>query len=304
MSGKGDNYLPYGLENMSIPELEVLLQQDFIASNGSAPDIDYIMAIMEVIQKKEEAKPGYQPLDTEGAWEKFQSFYNTEEDRALSVHHVEKNEFQNEVPHNTECISNQKKPKLLRKRFIAVSLLAALLAATMLPVSGYANVLQMIIAYWTDDYFSFVPYRGNTSGNTQSQTLVVPIGFEKLWDFAQKKGIENLKIPWYIPEGFQAEDTTLNEFDLTDSFEFYVFYTRNDDHIGITITNSHETSGVVCEKDANNVEPFESNGTEYYIFNNNGENVSAIYYNGLEYIFRSTLPTIELKQIIDSMYKE
>ena len=52
MAGKDDKILPYDLENKSIPELEALLQQDFIASDGSSPDVDYIMAIMEVMHRK------------------------------------------------------------------------------------------------------------------------------------------------------------------------------------------------------------------------------------------------------------
>ena len=43
MTGKDDKHLPYDLENLSVPELEALLQQDFLASDGSSPDVDYIM---------------------------------------------------------------------------------------------------------------------------------------------------------------------------------------------------------------------------------------------------------------------
>jgi len=51
--------------------LEALLQEDFIASDDYAADGDYIMAIMEVIQRKEAAQPGYQPVDTQKAWHEF-----------------------------------------------------------------------------------------------------------------------------------------------------------------------------------------------------------------------------------------
>ena len=85
MTGKDDNHLPYDLENMSIPELEALLHRDFCASDCAAPDVDYIMAIAEVIQKKEQALPNYQPMDAEKAWEEFQSFYLTEEGQEYSI---------------------------------------------------------------------------------------------------------------------------------------------------------------------------------------------------------------------------
>lgn len=85
MTGKDDNHLPYSLENMSIPELEALLHRDFFASDGAAPDVDYTMAIMEVIQRKEQALPNYQPMDAEKAWEEFQSSCSTEEGRKNSA---------------------------------------------------------------------------------------------------------------------------------------------------------------------------------------------------------------------------
>ena len=303
MTGKGD--LPYGLENMSVPELEALLQQDFIASNGSAPDVDYIMAIMEVIQKKERALPNYQPTDAEKAWEAFQSFYNTEEGRTSSIYRSEEeSEAENTVPQVAANRFGEKKPSRARRRLITAILIAALLAATMIPVSGYANVIQMVIAYWTDDYFSFTPGHGNSAMGAQDGALIIPEGFEDLWACAQKNQIQNLMIPQYIPDGFQVADTILNEYSLTDGFEFYIMLTKNDDYIDITIIKNGNNPRTVYEKDTSAVTAYEINGIEYYIFSNNGEQVSTLYYDDIEYLFGTTLTEHELKQIIDSMFEE
>lgn len=303
MTGKENDYLPYDLENMSIPELEALLQQDFIASDGAAPDVDYIMAIVEVIQKKEQEKPDYQSMDAEKAWDEFQSVCGSNEG-INSTCRSKDSKIKTEFSKPAAYVSRQKKSRALRKRFAVAVLVAALLAVTLIPVAGYANVLQMVIAYWTDDYFSFGPGNKNLDQNQSDLPFVVPKGFEDLWYAAEKNGIKNLAIPQYIPNGFQVADTSFDEYPLTEGFEFYIFYTKDDDYLGVSITNSNETSEVICEKDDNDVVPCELNGTEYYIFNNNGENISAIFYNGLEYVFRTTLSSAELKHIIDSMYKE
>lgn len=301
MTGKDDKHLPYYLENMSIPELEALLQQDFIASDGAAPDVDYIMAITEVIQKKEQALPNYQPMDAEKAWEEFQSFYNTEEGRANSIYCSEHRDEESSMPKAIELVPKQKKSKTLRKRLIVAALIAALLAITMIPVSGYANVLQMVIAYWTDDYFSFAPENRDLKQNQGDKPFIVTEGFEDLWRAADRNGIQNLAIPQYIPDGFQVADTSFIEYPLTDGFEFYLLFIKDDDYISINIIKGSEAHSTVYEKDDCNISVYKLDKIEYYIFSNNGETVSSLLLGDIEYTFGTTLPEHELKQIIDSM---
>lgn len=298
MTGKEDQSLPYRLENMSIPELEALLQQNFIVSNGSAPDADFIMAVMEVIQKKEQAQPEYQPLDAEKAWEEFQTFYNTDVGKKNSLY-----QFDGEPPVSVPIRKDKRpvKANCLRTRLLVAALIVLLISVTCIPVLGYTNVLQMVIAYWTDDYFSFAPeHRG--IGQVQNDTPPeIPKEFEGLINLKSKNELHHLVIPRYVPEGFQAADSNLIEYPVIDSFEFYVMYTRNKDYISINIIKNGEHPKSVLEKDSNSVETLEFNGTEYYIFNNNGEFVSDIYYEGIEYSFGTSLPSEELKEIINSM---
>ena len=116
MAGKEDKNLPYDLENLSIPELEALLQQDFLASDGNSSDVDYIMAIVEVIQEKEQARPDYQPLNTAKAWEEFKSFYNTQEGRANSIYRSDEEPEEKMVSFQTEKQApRNKKSKIFAK---------------------------------------------------------------------------------------------------------------------------------------------------------------------------------------------
>ena len=46
------------LEQMRTEELEALLQQEFTAADGGEPDVDYIMAIMEVMEAAGCESPG------------------------------------------------------------------------------------------------------------------------------------------------------------------------------------------------------------------------------------------------------
>lgn len=46
------------LEQMRTEELEALLQQEFTAADGGEPDVDYIIAIMEVMKQRDANPPG------------------------------------------------------------------------------------------------------------------------------------------------------------------------------------------------------------------------------------------------------
>lgn len=300
MAGKENYHLPYDLENMSIPELEALLQQDFIASDGAAPDVDYIMAIVEVMQKKEQEKPDYQPMDAEKAWDEFQSFYSSKEG-TNSTCRSEDSKIKAEFSKPAEYVSQQKKSRALPRRFVVAVLVAALLAVTLIPVAGYANVLQMVIAHWTDDYFSFSLVSKDLGLDQNDGIPTIPKGFEDLWYVAEKNGIQNLVTPQYIPSGFQIADTSLDEYPLTKGFEFYIFYTKDDDYISINIIKDREGPRTVYEKDNCNLSVYKLNETEYYMFSNNGETVSSLLLGDIEYTFGTTLSESELKQIIDSM---
>ena len=303
MTSKDNHHWPYDLENMSVPELEVLLQQDFIASNDDAPDVDYIMEITEVIQKKKQAMPDYQPMDAEKAWEEFQSLYIAEDGQTNSIYHSELEEVKENTPKLVKHESKGEKNNAIRKRLIIAALIAALLAVTMIPVSGYANVLQMAIAYWTDDYFSFAPAHRTPGIRTQETAQTVPAGFEDLRDFAIEHSITDLMIPQYIPDGFQVADTILNEFLLTGGFNFNVVFTKDDDYISVDIIREENEPRTTYEMDRDDPITYHLEKIEYYVFSNAGESISTFSCNNIEYSFGTTLSEKELKQIINSMYE-
>lgn len=285
------------LDKLSTEELQTILRASALSEESD--DSEMIDYILEVIMLRE--KDQYNIPDVEQARKEFDQFYRDLESPLYPVTDIEAEEA-----NFSETALNV--PKCPKRRveyiLIAAVLIAALVAMTCVPVFGYTNVVQMIIAYWTDDYFSFASGSRELGQDQGDMPFIVQKGFEDLWYAAEKNGIQNLAIPQYIPNGFQVEDTSLDEYPLTGGFEFYIFYTKDADYIGISITNNDESTGVIYEKDTSEVNPYELNGVEYFIFNNNGENVSTISWNGIEYVFWSTLSKDELKQIIDSMNKE
>lgn len=296
MSGKKD--LPYDLENMSIPDLEALLQQDFIATNGSAPDIDYIVAIMEVIQKKEQAQPDHPPPDTESAWEEFWSFYNTAEGRANSIHcSVE----EDDVSQNTGRAPNHRKSKTFCRHLLAAAVAAVLVAVTMVPVSSYTNVIQMLIAHWTGDYFFLVPDGKEPEPVLDNDTTSIPNEFIDLYDALTKKGIAKIAIPQYIPEELEVDNSVLYISPKTGSVDFSIRYESTNDYLLFKLMESQSAFQTVVEKQKGTLECYILNDIEYHFFNNNGVNTVVWSSGGLEYAITSSFPIATLKKVIESI---
>ena len=209
----------------------------------------------------------------------------------------------------------QKRKHVRLHRILRVGLVAALTVACLFGsmVAAQAAGVDVFgaLARWTESAFSFGPIQSGQGVETQSAAgqemnissnpSELPIEYQELWNELKVLGINSLMFPTYIPDGFQVEETDLYlqpEFNMLD---FYVWYKNGNDNITLNILYSEETSGMY-EKDQQDVELYESKGSEYYIFSNNGENVAAWYKDDLEYSLSTTISVPELKTILDSMY--
>lgn len=310
------------LDQLSTEDLETILRT--AALSEEADDLDLVDHILEVIVQREKKQndaleikraradfdelyrsldePLYSTNEHEQANQELQSPYGAGADRANSVYRSEPEVSEDQIPEIADHKFKQKKNRTIINRLVIAALIAVLLAATLIPVSGYANVIQMAIAYWTDDYFSFAPEHRNPGVRTQEAVQTVPNGFEYLRDFALEHSIADMMIPQYIPDGFQVADVVLTEFDLTNGFEFCIFYEKDNEHININIIKNGEYPRTVYEKDRGKVFVSQLNGHEYHIFNNNGEMISTLYFSSIEYAFETTLSEYELRQIVESMH--
>lgn len=294
MAGKDDKNLPYNLENMSIPELEALIQQDFLTSDGGTPDVDYIMAIVEVIQKKEQALPDYQPLDTAKAWEEFKSFYRTEEGRANSIYRFG-GETKDKISHSKteKQPPKHKKSKTFRRFVLIAASLCLLVALTCVPVFGYQNIFQML-ASWTAEQFGFY-----MPAKTRSSPEQIPEEFKELQEIMQQLGAD-LIIPRF-PEGFEVEDSNLFYFPDDGTLKFSIMYQQEDKYYiygvnrdGKQVTNSYEKHNFLVE-----IRLY--NGIKHYFLLNNDNSTVAWYDNGIEHYIITNMHFSDLEKILESI---
>lgn len=280
------------LDQLSTEDLKAILRASALSEEADDPAlIDYAL---EVIMQRENEKCTIP--DVGQAQKEFDQFYRELENPLYPT--VDEDIAKPCEPHLSKA---KTKKRSIRRILIAAAIIATVLSLTCIPVFGYANVVQMVIAYWTDDYFTFREKPQDFEETIQNETFIVPEGFEDLWDIAEQNRIQGLLIPQYIPDGFQVADTSLNEFLLTGGFTFRILYLRDDAYISIDIIKDSKGPRTIYEKDIREPVLYQLNGTEYRIFTNNGESTSALYVDDIEYSYGTNLPANDLKEIIDSM---
>ena len=141
-------------EQLSTEELNNLLAQDFAAMDEEGPDVDYIMAIMEVINKREQAAE--HQSDVDAAWKEFQEQYQGQAAAFDRSNYCETDSSHRDQPSTTP--PSPKKSHTLRLLLIAV-IVIALLGGT---ASGFGRVFQAVVN-WTAETFGFESPYGEKS---------------------------------------------------------------------------------------------------------------------------------------------
>ena len=164
-SGNRKDYSKY--DRMSTESLEELLRLDAELPDGEGSDIDEILYILEVIEKREEEHPTgrYSEIDVEASWETFQTKYRPFLTDGRSLY-----DFNDDEPSSTEAansapdtsspfgkhhISARGRRRLGRVASLvaAIAVLFGIMTATAYAM-GYD--LWAVVAQWTKDTFTFI----------------------------------------------------------------------------------------------------------------------------------------------------
>ena len=286
------------LAGKSTEELEELLAMSFSMEDGAETDEAYITTIMEVIREREEKEADQEKRQAEvdAAWREFQE-YRAERDR-------EKTEaggmadasgkFPGEPSRPQEKVHTAKKPGRVLRSCAAAAAVIVLLCGT-----AYAfgwNIFQAL-ADWTAETFQFL-----TGADLEKADHGV---FENLYGSVVAE-TDTPAVPRWAPEGTEEVEQPRTSA-RNDRTRIVGKYLVNDKEftIRIIVYNStpEEYSGTY-QKNAGNVEEYESGGIVHYI-TENVDNVSVMWTNeSIEGYIQGNLSIEELKFMIDSIYEE
>lgn len=263
-------------EDLTTRELDDLLAQDFAAGQDGLLDTEAILAMTEVINRREEDTPT--DAGVQAAWERFRAQVR------------EKEEGPEEAP--AEPVPLPAKPRRPRKLrwAVAAAAVVCLLAVPALCGDGVESLVD-----WTAETFSF----GKENGIDESQSKVM---FSELE--SQVSALTDLPVlPTWYPEGTRIEQ--VETYEVSGSKDICAVFERQGEAFSLTIT-VYETIPEQMggyEKNDETPKQYFANGIPHYIMGNMDWHSAAWVNENAECFIQGNLTVEELTQMIDSIYE-
>ena len=285
------------LDQLSTPALEELLRAD--AESPESGDEEAISYILEVMEKRARERPGAAGPDVEQSWREFQTVYDIPEGEGRSL-------YPGDLP-DTAGSAGKAPRKHVRRPLLAAALVALIAVLLAVPVSGSANILE-VIGKWTAEQFSFF----STDARDNKDRLPLAESFEgedsfgqELRDALREYGITEDVVPRWAPDGFVLSgNIVVQEYPNSNNTDFFALYKKDTASISIDVIKREGSSfNLIYEKTADRPEVYMANGIQHYILENTLTNTAVWYIGELECSVSTTLSDAELKQMIDSIYE-
>ena len=264
-------------EAMSTEELEEILRLDAEAPEGAQSDTELVLYILEVLASRRNTN-NITGNTAQEAWESFQ---------------------QNYMPEEPQKSVETKKPVLWTRRLAAAAAVVALLI--FIPISARALTLEEmwdIFARWAKETFSFVSGESTEVSEPMSDDQRE---FTSLQEMLAAEKRDSSIVPTWIPEGFELAQI---EKDSSPMREIYtVRYMNGDTIIRIQVTSYLSEDIRNHEIENNSVEIYTHNGSDYYIFENEGQLRVVWLVDSHECLISGDVSIDELKMMIDSIQK-
>lgn len=279
------------LEQMRTEELEALLQQEFTAADGGEPDVDYIMAIMEVM-KQRDANPPAAEVDVDAAWRDFKENYQGQ----ASAYETEvlPERDSSHLDQITSPSPKKKSRRILRAAVITAACIVILCGAA----SAFGFDLLQAFADWTAETFGFV-----TPGQEEAEAPQDdPYNTLRL---AVSKETDIPTVPTWFPDGTVLIGN-ISVVEHLDKTRIQASFETNKGQFTIrvqiynTVPEKYEGTYQVDNEFS---EPYEVDGIIHYIMSNNDTN-SVAWVNGVvEGHIQGNLSVEDLKEMVNSIYQ-
>lgn len=277
------------LEQMRTEELEALLQQEFTAADGGEPDVDYIIAIMEVM-KQRDANPPAAEVDVDAAWRDFKENYQGQ----ASAYETEvlPERDSSHLDQITSPSPKKKSRRILRAAVITAACIVILCGAA----SAFGFDILQAFADWTAETFGFV-----TPGQEEAEAPQDdPYNTLRL---AVSERTDLPVVPTWFPEDTELVGSIsvveqIGMIRLQGTFE----NSQEQFTIRIQIYDSvPEKYDGTYQIDSNSFELYEVDGITYYLMSNNDTN-SVAWLNGVvEGHIQGHVSFDGLKKMVDSI---
>ncbi len=301
MAASKNNDMYSYLDQLSTQELESLLQKDAEAPDGG--DLDMVMYIMEVIEKRE---GGSDKEKAAAALEDFFSTYATPEGEGLQLYPSGEAESIH-VSLEPEKASHGKRSHktILRKALLIAAALACALVLAACSVGGFARFFQMV-GKWTSEVFTFEnAYKGKIPQEIGTNALQPQedVQYSRIEDALAAYGITEKVVPTKLPEGLEIETVEVIPFESNNSVNFCALYQSDTNYLMLQVRQLADQHDEKFEKSEGEVTKYTRDGIVYYFYMNMDSNCVTWFNGNLECSIGTDLPEGELTFIVDSIYE-
>lgn len=289
------NVSPERLNAMSPSELEQSMEQALLFMTDGVYDPAVLDAYLNALDQKAPMPAG---PDAKTSYDTF-----SRRVRAL--------------PNEISADSALKRRRVRLRSAMRVAVAAALLVGCLF---GSAVVAQAAgvdvfgaVARWTEDVFSFgafpdeAPITTKSSDAAEQENHNAPQSYAEIpaeYQEAQAAFAER-GLPFYYPKapnGFELTEVQLHVFPSTNYVIFSIGFKNGDDTIGFDATQTNGFPSSVYEKNDDAVEQYLYNGITHYIFTNAQNCTAAWMIDNVEYTITSNSNTIDIRELIQSIY--
>ena len=239
------------LDQLSTQELEGLLQKD--AEDPDGGDLDMVMYIMEVIEKRE---GGSDKEKAAAALEDFFSTYATPEGEGLQLYpsdNLGDKEAKSDPP--KELQKARRRRLSLKGAGLIAAVLVCVFSLAACSVGGIGRFFQMV-GKWTSEVFAFENTYDGDIPKEDGAELAAPLEnaqYASMEEALAAYGITEKVVPTSFPEGFEIVAVEVNRFENPDFVKFCAMYQGGDHYLILQVRQILDMNMESFEKDSDAV---------------------------------------------------
>lgn len=289
------------LDQLSTQELEALLQKD--AEDPDGGDLDMVMYIMEVIEKRE---GGVDKTAAADALKDFFSAYATPEGDGLRLYSSD-NLGDKEAESDPAKVFHKSRHRKfsLRGAGLNAAVLVCVFSLAACSVGGVGRFFQMV-GKWTSEVFTFEnAYKGEIPQEigTNAPQPQEDVQYSRIEDALAAYGITEKVVPTKLPEGLEIETVEVIPFESNNSVNFCALYQSDTNYLMLQVRQLADQHDEKFEKSEGEVAKYIRDGIPHYFYENVGSSCITWFNGNLECVIDTDLPKDCLIAVVDSIYE-
>lgn len=301
MAASKNNDMYSYLDQLSTQELESLLQKDAEAPDGG--DLDMVMYIMEVIEKRE---GGADKTAAADALKDFFSAYATPEGDGRCLYPGNDADDKEAKSDPAKVFHKSRHRKFsLRGAGLIAAVLVCVFSLAACSVGGIGRFFQMV-GKWTSEVFAFENTYDGDIPKVDGSELAAPLEnaqYASMEEALAAYGITEKVVPTSFPEGFEIVAVEVNRFENPDFVKFCAMYQGGDHYLILQVRQILDLNMESFEKDRDAVTEYVKDGLRHYFYTNMDSNCVTWFNGNLECSIGTDISKDDLIAVVDSIYE-